>query len=186
MRDLETAEIALEAAETGHLVFSSLHTIDAAKTVDRIIGLYPKNEEKVIRTRLAQTFRFIISQRLLPRLDGKGRVAAVEVLKSNPRTREYIEKGEEDGKSLLDAMRGGGIDGMQDFDTVIRRMIDQKIVSLDDGLSFATNQNNLLLALKGLASSEDFAHPNQATPDPPAIPNLPPKKQFGSVRDMLE
>jgi twitching motility protein PilT len=74
MRDFETTEIALEAAETGHLVLSTLHTIDASKTVDRIIGLYPKNEEPVIRTRLAQTFRYIISQRLIPRADGGGRV----------------------------------------------------------------------------------------------------------------
>ena len=88
MRDLETAEIALEAAETGHLVLSTLHTIDASKTIDRIIGLYPKNEERIIRTRLAQTFRYIVSQRLIPRADGKGRIAAVEILKSNPRTRE--------------------------------------------------------------------------------------------------
>jgi twitching motility protein PilT len=75
MRDFETTEIALEAAETGHLVLSTLHTIDASKTVDRIIGLYPKNEEPVIRTRLAQTFRYIISQRLLPRADRRGRIA---------------------------------------------------------------------------------------------------------------
>jgi twitching motility protein PilT len=156
MRDYETTEIALEAAETGHLVLSTLHTIDASKTVDRIIGLYPKNEEPVIRTRLAQTFRYIISQRLIPRADGHGRVAAVEVLKSSPRTREYVESGESEGKSLLDAMRDGKLDGMQDFDTVIRDMIEQKVVSKEDGLAFSTNQNNLLLALKGLFSGEDF------------------------------
>ena len=120
MRDFETTEIALEAAETGHLVLSTLHTIDASKTVDRIIGLYPKNEEPVIRTRLAQTFRYIVSQRLIPRADGSGRVAAVEILRSSPRTREYIEAGEVEGKSLLDAMRDGKLDGMQDFDTVIK------------------------------------------------------------------
>ncbi|HKR01125.1 MAG TPA: PilT/PilU family type 4a pilus ATPase [Pyrinomonadaceae bacterium] len=156
MRDFETTEIALEAAETGHLVLSTLHTIDASKSIDRIIGLYPKNEEKVIRTRLAQTFRYIVSQRLIPRSDGRGRVAAVEILKSSPRTREYIEEGESEGKSLLDAMRDGKLDGMQDFDGVIKDMIERKIVSLEDGLAFATNQNNLLLALKGLSSSEDY------------------------------
>jgi twitching motility protein PilT len=156
MRDFETTEIALEAAETGHLVLSTLHTIDASKTVDRIIGLYPKNEEPVIRTRLAQTFRYIISQRLIPRADFRGRVAAVEILKSSPRTREYIEYGESEGKSLLDAMRDGKLEGMQDFDTVIRGLIERKVVSMEDGLGFATNQNNLLLALKGLSSSEDF------------------------------
>jgi twitching motility protein PilT len=184
MRDLETAEIALEAAETGHLVLSTLHTIDASKTIDRIIGLYPKNEERVIRTRLAQTFRYIISQRLIPRADGKGRIAAVEVLRSSPRTREYIEKGESEGKTLLDAIRDGEIDGMQDFDTVIRRMIEAKLITLEDGLSYATNQNNLLLQLKGLSSTEDYIYgqgkksPSQPlkTPPPPA----------NSVLDMME
>jgi twitching motility protein PilT len=156
MRDFETTEIALEAAETGHLVLSTLHTIDASKSIDRIIGLYPKNEEKVIRTRLAQTFRYIVSQRLIPRADGRGRIAAVEILKSSPRTREYIEEGESEGKSLLDAMRDGKLDGMQDFDSVIKDMIERKVVTLEDGLAFATNQNNLLLALKGLSSSEDY------------------------------
>jgi twitching motility protein PilT len=156
MRDFETTEIALEAAETGHLVLSTLHTIDASKTVDRVIGLYPKNEEPVIRTRLAQTFRYIVSQRLIPRADGRGRVAAVEILRSSPRTREYIEEGEGEGKSLLDAMRVGKLDGMQDFDTVIRDMIEKKVITLEDGLAFASNQNNLLLALKGLSSTEDF------------------------------
>ena len=156
MRDFETTEIALEAAETGHLVLSTLHTIDASKTVDRIIGLYPKNEEQVIRTRLAQTFRYILSQRLIPRADGSGRIAAVEILRSSPRTREYIETGEEEGKSLLDAMRDGKLDGMQDFDTVIKGLIESNVVSLEDGLAFATNQNNLLLSLKGMTAAEDF------------------------------
>jgi twitching motility protein PilT len=156
MRDFETTEIALEAAETGHLVLSTMHTIDASKTVDRIIGLYPKNEEPVIRTRLAQTFRYIISQRLIPRADGRGRIAVAEVLRSSPRTREYIETGEADGKSLLDAMRDGKLDGMQDFDSVIKQLIETKVISLEDGLNFATNQNNLLLSLKGLTSAEEF------------------------------
>ena len=156
MRDFETTEIALEAAETGHLVLSTLHTIDASKTVDRIIGLYPKNEEPVIRTRLAQTFRYIVSQRLIPRADQRGRIAAVEILRSSPRTREYIEAGEADGKSLLDAMRDGKLDGMQDFDTVIRDLIERGVVSLEDGLTFATNQNNLLLELKGVTGGEPY------------------------------
>src|SRR6266852_2365787 len=156
MRDYETTEIALEAAETGHLVLSTLHTIDAAKTVDRIIGLYPKNEEAVIRTRLAQTFRYIISQRLIPRADGRGRVAAVEILRSSPRTREYIETGEVEGKSLLDAMRDGKLDGMQDYDNVIKQLIESRTITLEDGLAFATNQNNLLLSPKGMTAAEDF------------------------------
>jgi len=156
MRDFETTEIALEAAETGHLVLSTLHTIDASKTVDRIIGLYPKNEEPVIRTRLAQTFRYIISQRLIPRADERGRVPAVEILRSSPRTREYIESGETEGKSLLDAMRDGKLDGMQDFDHVIKDLIEARVITLDDGLAFATNPNNLALSLKGLIAGADF------------------------------
>jgi twitching motility protein PilT len=156
MRDYETTEIALEAAETGHLVLSTLHTIDASKTIDRIIGLYPKNEEPVIRTRLAQTFRYILSQRLIPRADFRGRIAAVEILRSTPRTREYIENGEAEGKSLLDAMRDGKLDGMQDFDTEIKDLIERNVITVEDGLGFATNQNNLLLSLKGLTSGEDF------------------------------
>lgn len=191
MRDLETAEIALEAAETGHLVLSTLHTIDASKTIDRIIGLYPKNEEKIIRTRLAQTFRYIVSQRLIPRADGKGRVAAVEILTSNPRTREYIERGETEGKSLLDAMRDGELDGMQDFDAVIRGLIEKNEVTLEDGLSFATNQNNLLLQLKGLSSTEDYANmgSNQQPQQPvtPAVAPPPPApKNPNSMLDMIE
>ena len=168
MRDYETTEIALEAAETGHLVLSTLHTIDAAKTIDRIIGLYPKNEEPVIRTRLAQTFRYIVSQRLIPRADFRGRIAAVEILRSTPRTREYIENGETEGKSLLDAMRDGKLEGMQDFDTIIKSMIEKNVVSVEDGLAFATNQNNLLLSLKGLTSSDDFirSHSEGAITDP--------------------
>lgn len=184
MRDLETAEIALEAAETGHLVLSTLHTIDASKTIDRIIGLYPKNEERIIRTRLAQTFRYIVSQRLIPTADGKGRIAAVEILKSNQRTREYIEKGETEGKTLLDAIRDGEIDGMQDFDSVIRDLIEKKLIKMDDGLSFATNQNNLLLQLKGLSSTEEYANSNKPLPKQMVPP--PPPANPDSVLSMIE
>ena len=133
MRDRETIEVALEAAETGHLVLSTLHTIDASKTVDRIIGVFPKNEERVIRTRIAQSFRFIISQRLLPRADGNGRVAAIEILKSTMRTREYIEKGETEGKSLIDAMEQGDQEGMQSFDKVIEHYIREGFVDKESG-----------------------------------------------------
>jgi len=105
MRDRETMEIALEAAETGHLVFSTLHTIDASKTVERIIGAFPMDNRQAIRTRLGKAFRYIISQRLIPRASGAGRVAAIEILISTMRTRDYVEKGETEGKSLLDAIR---------------------------------------------------------------------------------
>ena len=156
MRDMETTEIALEASETGHLVLSTLHTTDASKTVNRIIGIYPKSEEHVIRTRLAQSFRYIISQRLLPRADGEGRIAAVEILKSTPRTREYIENGETEGKTLLEAMNDGELEGMQHFDQTIERMIRSEIVTQEAGMAFATNSSNLILRLSGLATSDDM------------------------------
>jgi twitching motility protein PilT len=180
MRDFETTEIALEAAETGHLVLSTLHTIDASKTVDRVIGLYPKNEEPVIRTRLAQTFRYIVSQRLIPRADGRGRIAAVEILRSSPRTREYIETGEADGKSLLDAMRDGKLDGMQDFDSVIKGLIENGTISIEDGLTFATNPNNLLLTLKGVTAGEEYL---QRRGNPLPMPSV---SETGSMLSMLE
>ncbi|MEK6286616.1 MAG: PilT/PilU family type 4a pilus ATPase [Acidobacteriota bacterium] len=156
MRDMETTEIALEASETGHLVLSTLHTTDASKTVNRIIGIYPKSEEHVIRTRLAQSFRYIVSQRLLPRADGEGRVAAVEILKATPRSREYIEQGESEGKTLLEAMNDGELEGMQHFDLVIERMIRNGVITQEDGLAFATNPSNLLLRLSGLGTSDDM------------------------------
>ena len=156
MRDMETTEIALEASETGHLVLSTLHTTDASKTVNRIIGIYPKSEEHVIRTRLAQSFRYIISQRLLPRADGNGRIAAVEILKATPRTREYIENGETEGKTLLEAMNDGELEGMQHFDQTIERMIRSEVITQEAGLAFATNSSNLILRLSGLATSDDM------------------------------
>jgi twitching motility protein PilT len=181
MRDFETTEIALEAAETGHLVLSTLHTIDASKTVDRIIGLYPKNEEAVIRTRLAQTFRYIISQRLIPRADRRGRVAVVEILRASPRTREYIETGEADGKSLLDAMRDGKLDGMQDFDTVIKQLVENGTISIDDALTFATNPSNLLLNLKGVMATEEFLQRERSGGVP-----LPAVADTGSMLSMID
>jgi twitching motility protein PilT len=147
MRDRETIEIALEAAETGHLVMSTLHTIDASKTVERIIGTFSMSEQHAIRNRFAKAFRFIISQRLLPRAGGKGRVAVLEILKSTLRTREYVEKGENEGRTLLDAMRDGGQDGMQYFDAEIEKLIRARTIDLDVGLSHTTNPGNLRLEL---------------------------------------
>lgn len=147
MRDRETIEIALEAAETGHLVFSTLHTIDASKTVERIVGAFPLSEQQLIRTRLAGSFRWIVSQRLMTRKDGKGRIAAVEILRSNMRTRDYMEKGESEGRSLLDAINDGGLDGMQSFDTELERFVRENQISIETALAYSSNQNNLRLAL---------------------------------------
>lgn len=150
MRDRETIEVAMEAAETGHLVLSTLHTIDAAKTIDRIIGVFPKVEEEAIRTRLAQSFRRIISQRLMPKVGG-GRIAAIEILVSTSRTREYIEKGESDGRSITDAMNDGAIEGMQTFDGVLENFIREGLVRKEIAMGYASNANNLRLAISDLA-----------------------------------
>jgi len=169
MRDRETIEVALEAAETGHLVLSTLHTIDASKTVDRIIGVFPKNEERVIRTRIAQSFRYIISQRLIPRSDGSGRMAAIEILKSTMRTREYIEKGESEGKSLIDAMEQGDQEGMQTFDGVIENMVRSGVLTQEGALPYATNANNLLLRLGDMGGGLAAAPKPKPKPDEPSM-----------------
>jgi len=139
MRDRETIEIVLEAAETGHLVLSSLNTMDAPKTVDRIIGSFSPGEQPLARDRFAKTFRYIICQRLLPKPDRSGRVPVAEILKANARTRECIEKGERDGKTLLDAMKAGSSEGMQHFDGEIAQLVRNRVVDLETGLSFASN-----------------------------------------------
>ena len=154
MRDKETIEIGMEAAETGHLVFSTLHTVDASKTIERIIGVFPLADQQAIRARLARAFRFIISQRLIPKKDGSGRVAAIEILKSTMRTREYVEKGEQEGKSLLDAMRDGSTEGMQYFDGELERMIRAGILDLEQALSYASNAGNLRLELADMAEAD--------------------------------
>ncbi len=146
MRDVETIEIAMEAAETGHLVLSTLHTIDAAKTVDRIIGVFPKDQEPQIRTRFSQSFRYVISQRLLPKIGG-GRVAALEILKSTMRTRDYVLKGENEGRSLTDAMHDGSVDGMQTFDDVIEKLWNEGVISKETAMAYATNPTNLALRM---------------------------------------
>ncbi len=138
MRDRETIEIVLEAAETGHLVFSSLNTMDASKTVERVVSSFSPAEQQSVRERFAKSFRYIICQRLLSKADRSGRVAAFEVLKANARTRECIEKGERENKTLLDAIKAGSSEGMQHFDGEIAQLVQDRVVDLETGLSFAT------------------------------------------------
>jgi twitching motility protein PilT len=154
MRDRETIEIALTAAETGHLVLSTLHTIDASKTVERIVGAFDTGDQAALRSRLAASFRYFISQRLIPRKGG-GRLAVLEVLKSTMRTREYIERGENEGKTLLDAMRDGALDGMQYFDEEIEKLVRGGVVSYATGLLYATNPGNLQVLLADISEDED-------------------------------
>jgi twitching motility protein PilT len=139
MRDPETTEIVLEAAETGHLVLSSLNTMDASKTVERIVSSFGAGEQQLIRDRFAKSFRYIICQRLLPKTDRSDRVPVIEILKNNARTRECIEKGEREGKSLLDAIHAGATEGMQHFDGEIAQLVRNRVIDLETGLSFASN-----------------------------------------------
>jgi len=139
MRDRETIEMVLEAADMGLIVLSTLNTIDASKTVERIVGAYPVEEQKSVRERFAKSFRFIVSQRLIPRADGSGRLPVFEIVKSNGRTRECVEKGEQEGKTLLDAIKSGEADGMQYFDGEIAKLVRGGLMDLDTGISFSSN-----------------------------------------------
>jgi twitching motility protein PilT len=154
MRDRETIEIALTAAETGHLVFSTLHTIDASKTVERIVGTFEASDQQAVRSRLASSFRFFISQRLIPKKSG-GRVAILEILKSTMRTRDYMEVGEKEGKSLLDAMRDGEVDGMQYFDGELEKLVRAGTITLSTAYLYATNPGNLALLLADVQEDDE-------------------------------
>ena len=165
MRDVETISTALEASETGHLVLSTLHTIDASKTIDRIVGVFPKDEERQVRTRFAQSFKWIVSQKLIP-MKGGGRRAICEILRANSRTREYIQQGEREGKSLMDAMEDGALDGMQTFDGELERLVEEGALDIEEALTYATNPTNLRLRVAsqgeesekgGAETSEDAA-----------------------------
>src|ERR1700687_1004236 len=147
MRDRETIEIVLEAAETGHLVFSSLNTMDASKTVDRVVSSFTPAEQQSVRERFAKSFRYIVCSRLMSKYDRSGRVAAFEILKANARTRECIEKGERENKNLLDAIKAGESEGMQHFDGEIARLVQDRLVDLETGLSYASNPAALGQAL---------------------------------------
>jgi twitching motility protein PilT len=155
MRDRETIEIALTAAETGHLVFSTLHTIDASKTVERIVGTFEVSDQRFVRARLAASFRCFISQRLIPNRNG-GRMAIVELMKSTMRTREYIESGEKEGRSLLDAMRDGDIDGMQHFDGELEKLVRSGAISTSTAYLHATNPGNLAVALADVPDEDSL------------------------------
>jgi twitching motility protein PilT len=155
MRDRETIEIALTAAETGHLVFSTLHTIDASKTVERIVGTFEAGDQRTVRTRLAATFRYFISQRLIPKKGG-GRIPIIEMLKSTMRTRDYIEQGEKEGKTLLDAMRDGQLEGMQYFDGELEKLVRAGAISQSTAYLYATNAGNLRVQLADVPDEDSL------------------------------
>ena len=143
MRDRETMEMILEAAESGHLVLTTLNTVDAAKTVERIVCAFSATEQSSIRSRLARTFRYIVSQRLVPRQDGSGRTAVVEILKANPRTQAIVEVNDFSGQNLLQAIKAGVSEGMQNFDDEIEKLVRAGVLNIETATLYATDPQGL-------------------------------------------
>jgi twitching motility protein PilT len=139
MRDRETVEIGMSAAETGHLVMSTLHTINAGQTINRIIGMFDQAEEAQIRIRLAETVRWIVSQRLLPKIGG-GRVAALEIMGNNLRVKDCIEHGESEGKTFYEIIEAAGSFGWKTFDMAIMELFEQGMVTEETALLYCTNK----------------------------------------------
>jgi len=155
MRDFETIETALTAAETGHLVMSTLHTIDAKETVTRIISTFPPYHQRQVRMQLAGVVKGVISQRLVPKADGVGRVPAVEILVSTARVRECIIEKEKTAE-LQDALaKGYTTYGMQTFDQSLMSLLKRKLISYDEALRQSTNPDDFALRVKGILSTGD-------------------------------
>jgi twitching motility protein PilT len=139
MRDRETVEIGLSAAETGHLVLSTLHTMDAGQTINRILGMFSIEEENQIRIRFAETIRWIVSQRLLPK-EGGGRIAAFEIMGTNLRVQSSILHGESDGQTFYEIIQEGKPFGMTTFDDSILELYESGIISEDSAKAYATRK----------------------------------------------
>ena len=162
MRDYETIETALLAAETGHLVFSTLHTLDATETINRIIAVFPPHQQKQIRMQLASVLKAVVSQRLLPRADGTGRAAAVEVMITTPFIRDCIVDKEKTHQ--IHAAIGAGTSqyGMQTFDQAIFHLYEQKVVTYDEALRWASNKDEFKLRVQGISTTADESRDQMA------------------------
>jgi twitching motility protein PilT len=177
MRDFETIETALTAAETGHLVMSTLHTLDATETINRIISVFPPHQQKQVRLQLAAILKAVISQRLVPRADGKGRVPALEVLVTTAFTRELI--GDKDRtKEIPDAIaKGHTAYGMQTFDQSLMQLVKEGLVTYEEALKNVSNPDDFALRFRGIASTSDsnwsdFEGTSDAKPeDPSKVPD---------------
>jgi twitching motility protein PilT len=175
MRDFETIETALTAAETGHLVMSTLHTLDATETINRIISVFPPYQQKQVRLQLAAIIKAVISQRLVPRADGKGRVPALEVMITTARIRECI--GDKDRtKELHDAIaKGYSSYGMQTFDQSLMHLVKQELVTYEEALKHVSNPDDFALRFRGIASTsdgtwDDFEAGDEEKPEEPLRP----------------
>ncbi|MBI5544811.1 MAG: type IV pilus twitching motility protein PilT [Deltaproteobacteria bacterium] len=171
MRDLETIETALTAAETGHLVLSTLHTLDATETINRIISAFPPYQQKQVRQQLGAVLKSVVSQRLVPRADGKGRVAAVEVLINTGRVRELIED-KDRTKELKDAIaQGHQTYGMQTFDQSLMSLLQHQTITYDEALRQASNPDDFALRASGISATSDSKWDDfESKPPTPAAP----------------
>lgn len=155
MRDYETIETAMTAAETGHLVMSTLHTMDAAETINRIIGVFPPYHQRQVRIQLASIIKAVISQRLVPRIDGKGRVPAVEVLLASARVRECIDD-KDKTKQINDAISQGFVTyGMQTFDQSLMKLFTGKLISYEEAIRQSSNPDDFALKVSGISNTSD-------------------------------
>ena len=155
MRDYETIETAMTAAETGHLVMSTLHTMDAAETINRIIGVFPPYHQRQVRIQLASIIKAVVSQRLVPKSDGKGRVPAVEVMLASARVRECIDD-KDKTKQLNEAISQGFVSyGMQSFDQSLMRLYSNKLITYDEALRQSSNPDDFALKISGISSTSD-------------------------------
>jgi len=160
MRDYETIETAMHAAETGHLVFSTLHTLDATETINRVISVFPPHHQKQIRLQLASVLKAVISQRLVPRADGQGRVPAIEVLVATETVRSCVED-KEKTKTLRDVIAAGTSQyGMQTFDQSLFFLLREGLITVEEALKRATNVGEFKLKLEGIMATADMSRAN--------------------------
>jgi twitching motility protein PilT len=186
MRDLETIETALTAAETGHLVMSTLHTLDATETINRIISAFPPYQQKQVRLQLGSVLKGVVSQRLVPRADGRGRVPAVEVLLATTRVRELVED-KDRTKEIPDAIAQGHVSyGMQTFDQSLMALLKGGLITYEEALRQATNPDDFALRVSGISGTSDskwdgFEKQPEPAPAAPARPGTtPPARPLAS------
>src|SRR6266704_3562086 len=166
-RDLETIETALTAAETGHLVMSTLHTLDATETINRIISAFPPYQQKQVRLQLGSVLKAVVSQRLVPRADGRGRVPAIEVLLATSRVRELIED-KDRTKEISDAISQGHVSyGMQTFDQSLMFLLKSNLITYEEALRQATNPDDFALRVSGVSGTSDSKWDNFEAGDAP-------------------
>ncbi len=152
MRDRETVEIGLSAAETGHLVLTTLHTVDAGSTINRVIGMFPNEDERQIRIRLADSIRWIVCQRLLPKVGG-GRVATFEILGTNLRVQDAILNGESEGKTFYEIMEASGAFGMVTFDSHLVGLYEEGLITQETAMAFASQRGIVGRGIDAIKSS---------------------------------